>query len=194
MSQTTTSNLLTPQQLTLGISVQHLNFSDTSELITASNKSAQHQAWIAQSEAKKAAEFGLNIHQPGFNLLTLGEPGTGRTTLMLSAMHEAAIKQKSINVPVASDLVALYQFDANGKPLFLKLPAGAGTELKQALDQFIRNLAKELVSLLDEKVKQNSLAPIQTFLIAQLNIIKTHIALIAKDKMPTHYFDLLQQD
>ncbi|MDP1766109.1 MAG: AAA family ATPase [Methylotenera sp.] len=194
MPQTTPSNLLTPQQLTLGISVQLLNFSDTSELITAANKSAQYQAWIAQSEAKKAAEFGLNIHQPGFNLLTLGEPGTGRTTLMLSAMHEAAIKQKSINAAVTSDLVALYQFDANGKPLFLKLPAGAGTELKQALDQFIRNLAKELVSLLDEKVKQNSLAPIQTFLIAQLNIIKTHIALIAKDKMPTHYFDLLQQD
>lgn len=194
MSQTTTSNLLTPQQLTLGISVQHLNFSDTSELITAANKSAQYQAWIAQSEAKKAAEFGLNIHQPGFNLLTLGEPGTGRTTLMLSAMHEAAIKQKSINIPVASDLVALYHFDANGKPLFLKLPAGAGTELKQALDQFIRNLAKELASLLDEKVKQNSLVPIQAFLIAQLNIIKTHIALIAKDKMPTHYFDLLQRD
>ncbi|MDZ4213079.1 MAG: AAA family ATPase [Methylotenera sp.] len=194
MSQTTTSNLLTPQQLTLGISVPHLKFSDTSELITAANKSAQYQAWIAQSEAKKAAEFGLNIHQPGFNLLTLGEPGTGRTTLMLSAMHEAVIKQKSINVPVVSDLVALYQFDANGKPLFLKLPAGAGTELKQALDQFIRNLAKELASLLDEKVKQNSLVPIQAFLNAQLNIIKTHIALIAKDKMPTHYFDLLQQD
>ncbi|MDP2071914.1 Lon protease family protein [Methylotenera sp.] len=194
MSQTTTSNLLTPQQLTLGISVPHLKFSDTSELITAANKSAQYQAWIAQSEAKKAAEFGLNIHQPGFNLLTLGEPGTGRATLMLSAMHEAAIKQKSINVPVVSDLVALYQFDANGKPLFLKLPAGAGTELKQALDQFIRNLAKELASLLDEKVKQNSLVPIQAFLNAQLNIIKTHIALIAKDKMPTHYFDLLQQD
>jgi predicted ATP-dependent protease len=194
MPQTTTSNLLTPQQLTLGISLQYLNFSDTSELITSANKSAQYQAWIAQSEAKKAAEFGLNIHQPGFNLLTLGEPGTGRTTLMLSAMHEAAIKQKSINVPVVSDLVALYQFDANGKPLFLKLPAGAGTELKQALDQFIRNLAKELASLLDEKVKQNSLVPIQAFLNAQLNIIKTHIALIAKDKMPTHYFDLLQQD
>ena len=78
-------NLLTPQQLTHEISAKQFNFADTSELISPSSKSAQHQAWVAQSEAKKAAEFGLNIQQAGFNLLALGEPGTGRTTLMLSA-------------------------------------------------------------------------------------------------------------
>ena len=71
MSQTTRSNLLTPQQLTLNISAKQFNFADTSELIAADSKSAQHQAWVAQSEAKKAAEFGLNIQQAGFNVLAL---------------------------------------------------------------------------------------------------------------------------
>ena len=136
MSQFTSSNLLSPQQLTLNISARQFSFADTSELIAADSKSAQHQAWVAQSEAKKAAEFGLNLQQAGFNLLALGEPGTGRTTLMLSAMHEAAAKQ-----PISSDLVALYRFDASGKPLFLKLPAGAAIQLRQALDLFIRNLS-----------------------------------------------------
>ncbi|MES2013791.1 MAG: ATP-dependent protease, partial [Pseudomonadota bacterium] len=183
------SKNLTPQQLTHHISAQQFNFADTSELIGADNLSAQHQAWIAQSEAKKAAEFGLNLHQAGFNLLALGEPGTGRTTLMMSAMHEAAAKQ-----PAASDLVALYQFDANGKPLFLKLPAGAGTQLKQALDAFIRNLAKDLSVLLDAKVQQNSLTPIQIFLEAQLSMVKASITLIEPDKIPVHYFELMQRD
>ncbi|MGZ8983230.1 MAG: Lon protease family protein [Methylotenera sp.] len=188
------SKILTPQQLTLNISAQQFNFADTSELIGADNISAQHQAWIAQAEAKKAAEFGLNLQQAGFNLLALGEPGTGRTTLMMSAMHEAAAKRSASIDSAAIDLVALYQFDANGRPLFLKLPAGAGVQLKQALDLFLRNLAKELSSLLDAKVKQNSLAPIQAFLEAQLNAIKTNVSLVGKDKTPTHYFDLLQQD
>ncbi|OIR00025.1 Lon protease [mine drainage metagenome] len=183
------SKNLTSQQLTHHISAQQFNFADTSELIGADNLSAQHQAWIAQSEAKKAAEFGLNLHQAGFNLLVLGEPGTGRTTLMMSAMHEAAAKQLAAN-----DLVALYQFDANGKPLFLKLPAGAGTQLKQALDVFIRNLAKDLAVLLDAKVQQNSLTPIQIFLEAQLSMVKASITLIEPDKIPAHYFELMQRD
>jgi predicted ATP-dependent protease len=189
MSQNPATHFLTPEQLTLNISAEKFNFSDTSELIASNSKSAQHQAWIAQSEAKKAAEFGLNIQQAGFNLLALGEPGTGRTSLMLSAMHEAALKQSAPN-----DLIALYQFDSNGKPLFMKLPAGVGTQLRHALDQFIRHLAKELASLLDAKVKQDSLAPIQAFLEAQLALIKTNIALIEKDATLTNYFKLLQQD
>lgn len=131
MSHTTTLHTLTPEQLTLNISAQQFSFVDTSELIFADNKSAQYQAWIAQFEAKKAAEFGLSVKQAGFNLLALGEPGTGRTSLMLSAMYEAAAQQV-----VPSDLIALYQFDVSGKPLFLKLPAGVGTQLKLALDQF----------------------------------------------------------
>lgn len=189
MSQIPATHFLTPEQLTLSISAERFDFSDTSALIAPNSKSAQYQAWIAQSEAKKAAEFGLNIQQPGFNLLALGEPGTGRTSLMLSAMHEAAVKQSA-----PSDLIALYQFDSNGKPLFLKLPAGVGTQLRHALDQFVRHLAKELAGLLDAKVKQNALTPIQTFLEAQLALIKTNVALVEQNATLTNYFKLLQQD
>ncbi|MEI8363317.1 MAG: AAA family ATPase [Betaproteobacteria bacterium] len=183
------SKTLTPQQLTLNISAKQFNFADTSELVGTDNISAQHHAWIAQSEAKKAAEFGLNLHQAGFNLLALGEPGTGRTTLMLSAMHEAAAKQAT-----SGDLVALYRFDANGKPLFLKLPAGAGMQLRQALDLFIRNLAKDLPVLLEAKVQQSSIAPIQIFVEAQLSMVKASITLIEPEKMPLHYFESMQRD
>ncbi|MDO9280832.1 MAG: AAA family ATPase [Methylotenera sp.] len=180
---------LTPQQLTLNIDAKQFNFVDTSELLSADQNQAHFPAWTAQSEAKKAAEFGLSIKQSGFNLLALGEPGSGRTTLMLSMMHEAATK-----LPAASDLVALYQFDGNGKPLFLKLPAGAGSQLKQALDAFVRTFAKDLAVLLEAKVQQNSLAPLEIFLAGQLNTIEASLTLIEPDKMPTHYFSLLKQD
>lgn len=188
-SQSRSSTVLSPQQLTLNISAKQFSFADTSELIAADSKSAQHQAWVAQSEAKKAAEFGLNLQQAGFNLLALGEPGTGRTTLMLSAMHEAASKQVA-----PSDLIALHQFDSNTKPLFLKLPAGVGTQLKQGLDQFVRQLAKELANLLEAKIKDNASKLIQDFLNAQISAIKTSIPQIQADKQLTQYFELLQKD
>ncbi|ACT47929.1 Lon protease family protein [Methylotenera mobilis] len=181
--------ILTPQELTLNVARQQFNFADTSALIAEAPDSAQYQAWVAQAEAKKAAEFGLSIQQTGFNLLALGEPGSGRTTLMLSVMHEAAKKW-----PAACDLVALYQFEASGKPLFIKLPAGAGTQLKQALDTFVRVFAKELASLLDAKVQQNSITPLQTFIDEQLNTVKASLTLIEPDKIPAHYFSTLQKD
>ena len=183
------SQFLLPQQLTLNISAQQFKFADTSALIATERKSAQHQAWVAQAEAKKAAEFGLNIQQVGFNLLALGEPGTGRTTLMLSAMQEVAAQLAS-----PTDLIALYQFDLNGKPLFVKLPAGVGTQLKQAQDNFIRQLAKALPTLLEAKIKESSLKPIQTFLETQLNVIVGKIALIQEHASLINYFKLLKQD
>jgi predicted ATP-dependent protease len=180
---------LKPQQLTLNIDAKQFSFSDTSELVVDGHHDAQYQAWVTQAEAKTAAEFGLSIQHPGFNLLALGEPGSGRTTLMLNMMHEAAAKSVA-----ASDLVALYQFDANGKPLFLKLPAGAGTQLKQAMDAFVRNFAKDLPNLLEAKAQQNSMTPIQIFVEGQLSAIKASLTLITPEKMPTKYFSALQQD
>lgn len=180
---------LTPQELTLNVSLGQFSFVDTSALLVETQDNAQYQAWVAQAEAKKAAEFGLSIQQSGFNLLALGEPGSGRTTLMTSVMHDAAKKW-----PAASDLVALYQFEGNGKPLFMKLPAGAGVQLKQALDSFVRVFAKDLASLLEAKVQQNSIAPLQIFLDGQLSVIKASLTLIEPDKMPTHYFNTLKKD
>ncbi len=187
--QSTGSNLLLPQQLTRHISATQLNFADTSELISADSKSAQHQAWVAQSEAKKAAEFGLNLRQAGFNLLALGEPGTGRTTLMFSAMHEAASKQAAPN-----DLIALYQFDNSSRPLFLKLPAGVGTQLKCSLDLFVRQMAKELANLLETKIKDSTSTIIQDFLTDQIGVIKTNVTQVQTNKPLIQYFELLQKD
>ncbi|MGB4811066.1 MAG: AAA family ATPase [Methylophilaceae bacterium] len=183
------SQILTPQQLSLNISTQHFKFANTAELVNVGSLNAQDLAWVAQSEAKNAAEFGLNIQQHGFNLLALGEPGCGRTTLMLNAMHKAAEKQRPPN-----DLVALYQFENNGRPLFLKLPAGFGTQLKQALDQFIRQLAKELTALIDAKIKQNTLVGIQACLTEQINLITQCIPVFEGQTQLQDHLKNLQQD
>ena len=138
---------LTPQELTLKIGVQDLGFADTSQLL--GKNQSRSQRWIGQANAEKAAKFGLNLHQPGFNLLVLGEPGCGRTSLLLSAMKEAAAQR-----PPAPDLVFLYNFDTPEKPTSLHLASGTGAALRAALDHYARQLAKVLPALLSDVATQ----------------------------------------
>lgn len=188
---TQTAQILDADALTLTISPQALGFKDTSALISANNKSAIEEAWIAQAEAKKSAEFGLNILQKGFNLLALGEPGTGRTSLMLTAMHEAAAKQSA-----PDDLIALHQFEASAKPLFLKLPNGVGTQIKVALDQFVRKFAKEVARLMDTKAteKREALLPVHTLVQSEIGVIKTENPAIESNLILKEYFIALEKD
>lgn len=141
---------LTPQELTLKIGVQDLGFADTSQLLGKAKKSSSaNKSWIGQASAEKAAKFGLSLQQPGFNLLVLGEPGCGRTSLLLSAMQEIAAQR-----PAAPDLVFIYNFDVPEKPLALHLKAGEGAVLRTALDNYVRQLAKVLPALIGETATQ----------------------------------------
>lgn len=128
---------LQPDELTLSVSTDELSFADTSELM------GKPFGWIGQTEAEASARFGLNLRQPNFHLLVLGEPGSGRTSLMLSAMQEAAS-----SLPVPPDLVAVQNFDTPERPIFLCLPAGKGALLRAGLEQYSRQLVKVIPTLL----------------------------------------------
>ncbi|HSF71999.1 MAG TPA: ATP-dependent protease, partial [Methylotenera sp.] len=100
--------ILNAHQLNAEIDLSHFKFNSTEELLNNSkaDKGSSH-AWVAQTQAKKAALFGLKIPQPSFNILVLGEQGSGRTSLMQSAMHDVA-KNSAVNV---HDLVAICNFE-----------------------------------------------------------------------------------
>lgn len=140
---------LAPQDLTLTISAEALGFGDTSQLLASGNDAPGGSPWIGQTEAEKAAMFGLGLRQPGFHLLVLGEPGCGRTSLTLQRMRQVAAQ-----TPAAPDLVYLYNFALPEKPLALFIPAGAGAELRAALDQLARQLARAIPALLQEAIAQ----------------------------------------
>ena len=112
-----------------------LGFRDTSELV------GQRPGWIGQTVAEQAARFGLNVKQRGFHLLVAGESGSGRTSLMLEAMRNAA---KAL--PPSPDLVYLHHFDAPEKALPLYLKPGAGAQLRQALTR-LSNEHREIIDL-----------------------------------------------
>jgi predicted ATP-dependent protease len=137
---------LTAGDLTARFNLNQLPFTTTADLLLhpATDRGSSH-AWIAQAEAKKAAMFGLNMQQSGFNLLVLGVQGSGRTSLMQSAMHEVAmLSRENIGGSALQDLVAIYHFERAQQPTLIKLPCGLGAKFRAEMDQFSRMLMLEM--------------------------------------------------
>ena len=124
---------LSPADLRLTIDPDVLGFADTSEL------QDETLPWIGQTRAEAAARFGLGMDQPDYNLFVLGEVGSGRSSLLKQAMHEAAARRR-----VPPDLCYLHNFDAPERPLALRLPAGEGRLLRQLLVQAVKTLQGEI--------------------------------------------------
>ncbi|MFA6178518.1 MAG: AAA family ATPase [Candidatus Methylopumilus sp.] len=190
---------LSPQQLTIHISPQDIGFNDTSELAVR-----QPTAWIGQAEAEKAARFGLSMQQPGFHLIVLGEQGSGRTSLMLEAMHTAARQ-----LPKSPDLVLLHHFPAPEKPLPVYVKTGQGAELRAEMDRYIRQLVKILPGLLSEGAPsippvdipvekeispavRESISQMLDSLLAKLKLAGD--ALVLEPEKFNHYITALKQD
>lgn len=136
---------LSASQLSVKISRQDLDFSDTSELVNSSKNGPLTQVWIGQLAAKNAAQYGLSLPYAGFHLLVLGDEGSGRTSLMLEAMKQVA----STRSP-ASDLVILHDFSSPEKPLALKVRSGQGAQLRVEMDGFVRHLVRNMPVLLGD--------------------------------------------
>jgi predicted ATP-dependent protease len=124
---------LTPAELRLSIQPDSLGFADTSELLDLP------LPWIGQERAEIAAQFGLQMAQPDYNLFVLGAVGSGRASLLKRAMEKAAATRS-----VPPDLCYLHNFDVPERPLALRLPAGQGKQLRQMMVQLVKTLIKEI--------------------------------------------------
>lgn len=188
------ANLLAPAQLTKVFPVGTFSFKYTNELVDVSKAyneySDENPAWLLQTEARQAAEFGLSILQKGFNILALGEPGTGRSTLMLNAMRAGSKQQEK---PL-TDLIVLHQFDAKGNPVFLKLPVGDGAAFKQAMDGFVRKITKKTTNLLDDKVEEAAITQLKALVESALADIEKNLTIIASTPVLTKHLTTLKTE
>ena len=116
-----------------------LGFASTAELV------GQPLPWIGQPRAEAAARFGLDMQLPGYNLLVVGEVGTGRTTLMRQLMRQHAATR-----PVPPDLCFLHHVEHPEQPLALRLPAGQGRTLRQRMQQLGKRLEQQVPRRLAE--------------------------------------------
>lgn len=129
---------LPAQRLRRHVDPASLGFASTAEL------PAQEPGWIGQPRAEAATRFGLAMAAPDYNLFVLGDVGSGRSSLLRQALHQAAAER-----PTPPDLCYLHHFEAPRQPLALRLPPGQGRALRQALQQLQRQLPHDVPQCLE---------------------------------------------
>src|SRR5215472_11256310 len=87
---------------------------------------------LGQPRAVAALEFGARIGSQGFNLFALGQPGSGRTTLIKGYLDQYAATQ-----PAPPDLCYVFNFAEARRPLPLHLPPGRAVQFKKDIDALV---------------------------------------------------------
>jgi predicted ATP-dependent protease len=181
---------LNHSDLNAAISLNDFTFNSTEELLADSTGYQPNiHGWVAQAEAKKAAMFGLNMRQAGFNVLVLGAHGSGRTSLMQSAMHEVA--KHNTAASSLHDLVAIYDFEQAQQPTLVKLAVGAGHKLRADMDSFARALMVEMPNFAAEENQQAMLKLAEQWLNEAIAALD---AGFTDNNVLNQYFKLIKQE
>jgi len=93
----------------------------------------------SQQRALKALEFGLDIRQPRFHVVAVGDPGAGRTFCV-----RALARRMGGSRPTPDDLLLLPNATKPTQPTVLHLPAGEGGPFVEAMEELHERLVDGL--------------------------------------------------
>lgn len=99
---------------------------------------------IGQERAMTALEFGAAIRRQGYNLYVLGQPGTGRFSIVSERLKQRAAEEAR---PQAWCYV--HNFVDPSKPTALDLPPGRATDLRKAMARLVQELKAALPAAFD---------------------------------------------
>ena len=94
---------------------------------------------IGQDRGIKALEFGVNVDIKGYNLYIEGPNGVGKTMYTKNYLRKIAKKKK-----VPQDWCYIYNFNNPNEPIAVSLPAGQGKEFKEDMEDFTKEIKKDI--------------------------------------------------
>jgi len=101
---------------------------------------------IGQIRAVKSIEFGLSIHNHGYNIYVSGIPGTGKNSIVKSI-----VKQISRDRDVPDDWCYINNFKDTDRPRAVRLPPGKGREFRNDVEKFIEFMQNEIPKAFESK-------------------------------------------
>ncbi len=115
---------------------------------------------VLQERVVSAIELAININDKGYNVFAIGPKGSGKKDFIKNIINKKAIKRELF------DICYVYNFENSNKPLYLKLKACDGKELKQDIAKTLEDLKVIIPSSFRsnsylakvEKVKQDFIA------------------------------------
>ncbi len=108
---------------------------------------------VEQERPSRAIRFGLDITSPGYNIYVSGLTGTGKTTVIKTFLEEIAAK-----MPRPDDWCYVHNFRDPNCPTILSLPAGRGKVLRAEMEEFVRQLKKEIPKAFESKEYEESVS------------------------------------
>ncbi|MBC3764378.1 Lon protease family protein [Neptunicella marina] len=168
-------NRLTPQQLSAKPSRKLINDALKSEETLSAT-------FIGQHRARTALDFGLGIDASGYNLYVMGEPATGRFTLV----HEYIAKHLSNNV-TPDDWCYINNFDDERVPIAIRLSAGEAKKLAREIEYLIDEVIDTFPAAYDNPGYQRKKAAIKRQFDQKYNNVIDELELFAQQHQVALY-------
>ena len=119
----------------LKIPVSSLTLNIDAENLTIPAISRQLDTLLGQERAQSALEFGVAMKAPGYNIFVMGEPGTGRLSMITNYLTQYSATQEA-----PPSYAYVDNFDKMREPISVQLPAGQGQLFSKDIEQLIDNL------------------------------------------------------
>jgi lon-related putative ATP-dependent protease len=101
---------------------------------------------IGQERAIKAIKTGLDIRGHGYNIFITGMVGTGRTTTIKQLLEKLEKGEKT-----PDDILYVNNFKNPDEPMLIMFPGGQGRLFKEAMENLIEMLKRNIPELLKSK-------------------------------------------
>ena len=106
---------------------------------------------IGQERALRALRVGLEMEHDGYNIFVTGITGTGRTTTIKRLLQDFEKKPGQLK-----DHCYVYNFKNPDTPIAISLPSGQGRGLKQDMDNFIKELLRDIPAVYESQRYQQA--------------------------------------
>lgn len=136
---------LNPSQLTANLS----------QTLFSQTTLSDEQTFVGHNRAKEALEFGLSMKAVGFNVFAMGEPGTGRQTLIKQMLNSLASSKETPH-----EWCYINNFDDTHAPHKLYVSPGDGKQLVTRINTFIDELLDLFPEIFDNPSYQGQKAAI----------------------------------
>jgi len=121
--------------LKLPVSSLKLQINQTDYTILSDNKNTRATNILGQERAQSALGFGVAMQNPGYNIYVMGEPGTGRLSMITN--HLTPISHSQETPP---SYAYVENFENNREPVAIELPAGQAQAFCKDINRLIDNL------------------------------------------------------
>ncbi len=121
---------------------------------------------LGQERAQSALAFGVAMKNPGYNIFVMGEPGTGRLSMITNYLTQFSAKQ---DAPPSYAYVD--NFDNAREPISVQLPAGQGQEFSKDIEKLIDQLLATFPAAFESPAYQQKKTTIERRFNQQYNAV-----------------------